>query len=170
MKTIVLNSTPLIYLARAGLSMVLTDLKVRKFTPPLVKQEVVEAGRREGHPDALILEEIFEEKRIEVKEPADKSLLSRLLRVSGLHETDAHVLTLAKENDAIAIVDDEVARRTARTYSIRYAGTPYLLTRAVLQGVMTKSRARQAMDDIVMAGWRCTPETYSRIMKLLDGF
>ena len=168
MKVIVLNSTPLIYLARAGLSAVLVDLEMRKLTPPSVKQEVVDRGKKEGRPDALILERIFEEKQIEVTEPTDRPLLLRLLKVSGLHETDAQVLTLAKENHATAIVDDEAARRTAKIYGITHAGTPYLLARAVLQGILTKERAKRALDDVIAVGWRCGPETYSRIMKLFD--
>ncbi|MGQ9642059.1 MAG: hypothetical protein ACUVUF_08080 [Candidatus Bathycorpusculaceae bacterium] len=42
----------------------------------------------------------------------------RLLRTRGLHLTDAEVLALAKELDGLVVVDDKVARKTAKVYGI----------------------------------------------------
>ena len=168
MRLLVFNSTPLIYLTKVGLSKVFENLKGEKVTSPEVKREVVDEGKREGVPDAIVLEKLFSSKVFRVVEPKDKESLSRLLKTRGLHVTDAEVLTLAKELDGLAVVDDEVARKTAKVYGIAYVGTLYILVRAVSEGVITRDRARQAVNEMVFAGWRCSIESYAKIMEVLE--
>jgi predicted nucleic acid-binding protein len=167
-KKLVFNSTPLIYLARVGLSKVLEDLKGEKVTSPEVKREVVDEGKRKGVPDAVVLEKLFDGKVFQVVEPKDKEFLSRLMKTRGLHVTDAEVLALAKELDGLAVVDDEVARKTAKVYGIAYVGTPYVLVRAVYEGLVTKERAKQAVNEMVFVGWRCSVESYAKIIEVLE--
>jgi len=167
-KTLVFNSTPLIYLTKVGMSKVLENLKGEKVTSPEVKREVVDEGKRKGVPDAIVLEKLFGSKVFRVVKPHDEGFLSRLLKTRGLHVTDAEVLTLAKELDGLAVVDDEVARKTAKVYGIAYVGTPYVLVRAVSERLITKERAKQAVNEMVSAGWRCSVETYAKIMEVLE--
>jgi predicted nucleic acid-binding protein len=167
-KPLVFNSTPLIYLTKVGLSKIFEGLKEEKLTSAQVKREVVDEGKRKGVPDALILEKMFENKMFRVVEPSDRVFLSRLLETRGLHVTDAEVLALAKELDGLAVVDDEVARKTAKVYGIAYVGTPYVLVRAVLQKLITKERAREAVNEMISAGWRCSIESYAKIMEVLE--
>jgi predicted nucleic acid-binding protein len=166
-KPLVFNSTPLIYLTKVGLSKIFEGLKEEKLTSPQVKREVVDEGKRKGVPDALILEKMFENAMFRAVEPSDRVFLSRLLETRGLHVTDAEVLALAKELDGLAVVDDEVARKTAKAYGIAYVGTPYVLVRAVLQKLITKERAREAVNEMVSVGWRCSIESYAKIMQIL---
>jgi predicted nucleic acid-binding protein len=167
-KKLVFNSTPLIYLAKVGLSKVLEDLKGEKVTSPEVKREVVDEGKRKGVPDAVVLEKLFDGKVFQVVEPKDKEFLSRLMKTRGLHVTDAEVLALAKELDGLAVVDDEVARKTAKVYGIAYVSTPYVLVRAVYEGLVTKERAKQAVNEMVFVGWRCSVESYAKIIEVLE--
>jgi predicted nucleic acid-binding protein len=167
-KPLVFNSTPLIYLAKVGLSKVLEELKGEKVTSPEVKREVVDEGKRKGVPDAVVLDKLFSSKVLQVAEPKDKEFLSRLLKTKGLHVTDAEVLALARELDGLAVVDDEVARKTAKVYGIAYVGTPYVLVRAFCEGLVIKERAKQAVNEMVFAGWRCSVETYVKIMEVLE--
>jgi len=167
-KPLILNATPLIYLTKTGLSRIFENLKIEKLTSPEVKKEVVDEGKRRGIPDAIILEKIFESNIIKVVKPGDKEFLSRMLETKGLHITDAQILTIAKERNGTAIIDDAVARKTAKIYGISYAGTPYILIRAVQQKLVTKEDAKQAIDDMILAGWRCSLENYAVIMKAID--
>ena len=168
MKALVFNSTPLIYLTKAGLSRVIAGLKGEKLTCPLVKAEVVDAGKQRGVPDAIVLEKLFEKDVLIVREPKDKEFLGRLCKTRGLHAADAEVLALAKECDAFAVVDDEVARKTALVYSISYVGTPYVLLRALFEKLIAKEEAKQAVNDMISAGWRCSIESYAKTMELLE--
>lgn len=168
MKSLVFNSTPLIYLSKAGLSGIIENLKAEKLTSPLVKAEVVDKGKLKGVPDAIALEKLFDNGVFKVCKPKNTAFLSRLSETRGLHVADADVLTLAKEYEALAVIDDEVARKTAKVYGIEYVGTPYVLVRAVFEGLLSKEEAKLAVNDMVSAGWRCSLESYSKIMQLLE--
>ena len=168
MKPLVFNSTPLIYLSKAGLSGIIENLKGEKLTSPLVKAEVVDKGKLKGVPDAIALEKLFDNGVFKVCKPKDSAFLSRLSETRGLHVADADVLALAKEYDSLAVIDDEVARKTAKVYGIEYVGTPYVLVRAVFEGLLSKEEAKLAVNDMVSAGWRCSLESYAKIMQLLE--
>jgi len=167
-KPLVFNATPLIYLTKTGLSNIFEDLKNEKLTSPEVKKEVVNEGKRKGVPEAIILEKMFENKVFKTIEPSNQAFLARLLETRGLHTTDAEVLTIAKERNGTAVVDDEVARKTARIHGISYVGTPYILMKAVFQRLITKERAKQAINDMILAGWRCSIESYPKIMEAIE--
>ncbi|MCX8177086.1 MAG: DUF3368 domain-containing protein [Candidatus Bathyarchaeota archaeon] len=168
MKPLVFNSTPLIYMTRIGLSRIFEELKGEKLTSPSVKLEVVDEGKRKGVADAVILDKLFQKDVFKVVKPKNTSFLETLSQASGLHMTDAEVLAIAKERDGTAIMDDEVARKTAKIYVIAYAGIPYISVMAFSQGLITKEKARQAINDMVFAGWRCSVETYVKIMESLE--
>jgi predicted nucleic acid-binding protein len=167
-KPLVFNSTPLMYLTKVGLSRVFEGLKTDMLTSPSVKREVVDEGERKGVPDAVILGKLFEDDVFEVDDPKDKRFLSQLLETRGLHVTDAEVLALTRERKGLAVIDDEVARKTAKVYGIAYAGTPYVLMRAVTERLITKERAKQTVNEMVFAGWRCSVESYAKIMKIFE--
>lgn len=168
MKPLVFNATPLIYITKIGLSKILEELKDEKLTSPSVKSEVVDEGKRKGVADAIILDKLFLKGVSKIVEPKDKSFLESLLQTRELHMADAEVLTIAKEQAGTSIIDDEVARRTAKIYGISYAGTPYILAKAVFQEIITKEKAKQAVNEMVYAGWRCSIETYAKIMETIE--
>ena len=168
MKPLVFNSTPLIYLTKAGLSRIFEGLGGEKLTSPVVKREVVDEGKRKGVPDAVVLDKLFVNGVFKVCQPSDRKFLVRLLETRGLHLADAEVLALAREHAGIAVIDDEVARKTAKVYGVDYVGSPYVLMRAVCEGLISKAKAKQAVNDMVSAGWRCNVESYAKIMEVLD--
>jgi predicted nucleic acid-binding protein len=81
--------------------------------------------------------------------------LSRLSRTRGIHAADADIIALAKEGTGLAVIDDEVARKTAKIYSIDYVGTPYILARAASERLVFKTQAKGAVKSMVSSGWRC---------------
>lgn len=168
MKPLVFNATPLVYLTKVGLSRIFEGLKGEKLTSPSVKREVVDEGKRRGFADAIILDRLFLKGVFKVIEPRDKGFLETLLQTRRLHTADAEVLTIAKEHGGIAIIDDDVARKMAKIYGISYAGTPYILVKAVFEEIITKEKAKQAVNEMVFAGWRCSIETYAKIMEAIE--
>jgi len=167
-KSLVFNATPLIYMTRAGASKVFEGLEDEKLTSPGVRQEVVDEGKRKGVPDAIVLESMFESNVFRVVEPKNQRLLRSLLQTKGLHITDAEILALARERGGIAVIDDEVARKTARILGISYVGTPYILMRAIKARLISKERAIQTIDDMIHAGWRCSVESYVKIVNAIE--
>lgn len=168
MKPLVFNSTPLIYLSKAGLSEIIESLPEKKLTSILVKTEVVDKGKQKGVPDAIALEKLFDNGVFEICKPKDNLLLSRLSQTRGLHAADAEVIALAKEHRGLAVIDDEVARKTAKICRINYVGTPYILARAVMEGLLSKRQAKDAVKSMVSSGWRCNVETFAKITELID--
>jgi predicted nucleic acid-binding protein len=167
-KPLVFDATPLIYLTNLGLSKIFDELKDEKLTSPSVKKEVVDEGKRKGVADAIILDKLFLKGVFKIIEPKDKNFLESLLQTKGLHMADAEVPTIAKEHAGIAIIDDEAARKTAKIYGICYAGTPYILAKAVSEEIITMEKAKQAINEVVYAGWRCSIETYAKIMETIE--
>jgi len=167
-KPLVFNATPLIYITKVGLSKVFEDLKDEKLTSPEVKKEVVDEGKRKGVPDAIVLEKMFKNNVFKVTEATNKTFLASMLKTKGLHITDAEVLVIARENDGIAVIDDEVTRKTAKIYGISYVGTPYILMKAVVQRLISKERAKQAINEMISAGWRCSIESYAKIIETME--
>ena len=168
MKPLVFNATPLIYITKIGLSEIFEELKDEKLTSPHVKGEVVDEGKRKGVSDAIVLQKMFKNNVFKVVETKNKNLLASLLETRGLHITDAEVLAIAKERDGIVVIDDEVARKTAKIYGISYVGTPYILMRAVVQRLITKERAKKTVNEMISAGWRCSTESYAKIMEAIE--
>jgi predicted nucleic acid-binding protein len=167
-KPLIFNATPLIYLIKIGLSKIFEQLKDEKLTSPSVKIEVVDEGKRKGVADAIILDKLFLKGVFKIVKPKDEVFLGSILQTRGLHIADAEVLTIAKEQRGTAIIDDEVARKTAKIYGISYAGTPYILAKAVSEEIVTKEKAKQAINEMVYAGWRCSIETYAKIMETIE--
>jgi len=167
-KPLIFNATPLIYITKVGLSKILEDLRDEKLTSPQVMREVVDEGKNRGVPDAVLLEKMFQNNVFKVTEPKNQTFLTSLLRTKGLHITDVEVLALARESGGVAVIDDEVARKTARIYGITYVGTPYLLMRAIVQRLITKERAKQAINEMISEGWRCSIETYTKILDAIE--
>ena len=168
MKPLVFDSTPLIYLTKAGLSRIFKELQVEKLTSPLVKREVVDAGKNRGIPDAIVLDRLFASGVFRVCNPTDQLFLTRLSETHGLHLADAEVLALAHDHTGIAVMDDEVGRKTAKVYGIDYAGSSYILMRAICEGIISKANAKQAVNDMVSLGWRCNVESYMKILEALE--
>jgi len=167
LKLLVLDATPLIYLTRVGLGSVFEGLGCRVVTSPRVKAEVVDEGARRGYPDASVLGELFRRGVVEVRVSGGGGLVERLLEARGLHTADAEVLALALELGGVAVVDDEVARKTARIFGASYVGTPFILMRAVGRGLVTRDGAVDAFREMIQAGWRCDVGTYDAVMAAL---
>ncbi|HID17779.1 TPA: hypothetical protein EYP26_05750 [Candidatus Bathyarchaeota archaeon] len=58
---------------------------------------------------------------------------------------DAEVLAIAKERNGMAIISgyNNRRRKTAKIYGISYAGTPYVLMRAVSQAIIAKKKRNE---------------------------
>ena len=162
---LVLNSTPLIYLAKVNVLELLKKLPEKKVIPTFVHAEVVAKGKKRGAPDAILIEKAIDKGIIELKTPKDKKFLQTLLKIPGLHEADAEVLALAKELKATAIIDEDKARTIADVNDIPNRGTAYLLLRLQKLRWLTKGEVKGKVDEMIKLGWRCSTEVYAEIVK-----
>ena len=76
-------------------------------------------------------------------------------------------MAIAKEFGYRAVVDDMLARKVARTYGIDLVGTPHVIILGIRKSLLTREEALTAIDNMVEAGWRCGPELYREIVRLI---
>ena len=55
----------------------------------------------------------------------------------------------------------------ARTYGVNFVGTPHMLIVGIQNNLLTRDNAIRAVDDMIEAGWRCSPEVYRAIIRLI---
>jgi len=164
---LVLDSTPLIYLAKTNLLELLEKLPEKKIVPHLVYEEVIVGGKKRGAADAFLVEKAIDRGIFEVRSAKNKKFLWTLARIPGMHEADAEVLALARELKATAIVDEDKARSVADVNDVPNRGSGYLLLRLSKIGLLTRGEAKAKLDEMIKAGWRCSTEVYSEILKSL---
>jgi len=167
MKPLIFDATPLIYLARVGLASVIEAIPTPKFAARSVFGEVVERGKAKGLADALALARLFEGGAITIADASDVALLRTLTRIRGLEEPDAETLAIAKECGYRAVLDDLLARKVARTYGVDFVGTPHVIILGMDNNLLTKEGALDAIDHMIEAGWRCGPELYREITRMI---
>jgi predicted nucleic acid-binding protein len=166
-RNIVLDSTALVNLAAGGLLDSLGRLPERLLVTPEVEQEVVAEGESAGRTDATALRALLDRGTL-VRVAGAGEGKRRLDRKWRLSRADASVLAVALREHRIVGSDDRRLRKAATVEGAEVGGTGYVLARLVATGALTRDEARAALDLMIAAGWWCTVETYSRILRALD--
>lgn len=154
---IVLDSTPLIYLNKVGLSFVFDEFQT--FVPQSVFDEVVVGGKELSQNDAIISEELINSKKILVEKPFG-GILAELEKIGGLGVGEMQAIALAKEKNAIAIIDDEFAKGIGELFGVKVHGAFFLIFCMVKSGKLSKKAAVQKIEEMIESGWRVGIETY----------
>ena len=142
---LVLDSSPLITLARIAKLPLLQSLAQQTIIPSGVYQEIVNTGK--DRPGALRVQTTT---WLIQKTPTDVSALDRLAQRLGRGETEA--IVLAKElPGSIVVLDDALARRVAREERTPVVGTVGLLIHAKHRGLL--SSIKPILQDLKQAGF-----------------
>lgn len=164
----VFDATPLIYLAKAErLSLVLERLD-ECCTTEAVSEEVVTKGIEEGYPDARRIERAVEDGSLNVLPVDETSMLERLRRNENLSNADATVLALAADRTGVAVMDERYGRTVAKAEGIETRGTAYVVLRLLRDDEIDASEARDAIDEMINAGWYCAPNLYAKIVRRIE--
>jgi predicted nucleic acid-binding protein len=157
MPDVIINTSPLLYLFRAGILAWFPQLFREIWTPNAVVEELKE-GREKGY---------------EVPDPADyhwleivapRTVPSEWLALD-LGAGELETMALALENtDRIVILDDALARRIAQAAGLQVWGTLKVLLEAKSQG-MTASNLPH-IDHLVAAGMWISDEIRQRVLTL----
>jgi len=166
----ILNSTPLIHITRAGYKRIFREFNF--VTSEEVYREVVTEGKNKGVADAFIIEELIN-KEIKIEKIKDKKFLSSLKKIASdhnmsLHPGEAEVLALAKERNDIAIIDESSAREIGNVLGINVRGSMYLFVKLFKRKLLSKNQLLDALDDMVKAGYRLSLEDYTKVRHELD--
>lgn len=156
---IVSNTSPLICLAKSGRLNLLKDLFGKVLIEEEVWKEAVGRGKKEGAPDAFVIESAIKDGWIKVEK------LKKKREFKGIHEGEAYTILLAKRHNCIALIDEEDARVVARALGLEVRGTLYVLRKAANKKIITRQEAIDVLDDMVANGLRISARIYSRFLK-----
>ncbi|MBL7066230.1 MAG: DUF3368 domain-containing protein [Anaerolineae bacterium] len=144
---VVSNASPLIALSKLGQLALLPALYDQVLIPQTVYDEVVVAGLREGHADAIVVDHFVRLGRITVHP----------IQLSGndwdwasqIDLGEAEVIALARDIKADwVIIDNAHARRAARSQGVLHRGTIGVLLEATSKGLLTIREFELLIEEI----------------------
>jgi predicted nucleic acid-binding protein len=156
---IVSDASPLISLAKAGKLYLVRELFERVLIEEEVKLEVIDRGKEEGAPDALVIEDAIKEGWIEVGKIEDEK------RFSGIHKGEGNTILLAKKYKCLVLIDEEDAREVARAMGLKVRGSLYVLKKAVEKGLMSKDEAIRTLNGMIEDGFRISTRVYTKFLE-----
>ena len=157
MRELVCDTSPLQYFHQLGRLDLLPKLASKVVVPPAVVEELA-AGKAAGYD--VPVPGTFD--WIEIIRPAAISA-ERLIGDLGPGETE--VLMLAMERpDAVAIVDDKLARWVAETLNVKFTGTLGLLLDSKRAGFI--DRITPVLDQLQELRFRISPAARRLIQRL----
>ena len=160
MPGIVSNSTPLIYLAKIGKLDLLKAIFGEILIPEQVWAEVVEKGKSLGQKDAYAVENAVAQGwiKVVVADPFEMPI--------ELDEGEEAALSLAKQlNLATVLIDEVSARSAARLIGLTPRGTIFVLLMALKQGKIVFDEFLQALDQLIVEGFRLKEEVYIQAIR-----
>jgi len=154
---VISDTSPLQYLHQLGLLHLLPALAGRIVVPASVERELL-TGRELGVnlPDLRILD------WVEIRHPTSRPALP-LINDLGPGETETLMLALESTN-AVALLDDALARRVAEILKVQFTGTLGLLLDAKKAELVTS--VRPLLDQLQVLRFRLSPQARSTILRL----
>lgn len=127
---VIINSGPLIALAKLGLIDLLPRLYGQVILPTAVFTEVVERGRERGYDDAFLVQLAIQQEKLRVVKVKEEDLPADIQDLP-LDSGEKQVLYLARrEKVGLALFDDERVREEARASGLQVKGTVGVIIQA----------------------------------------
>jgi len=144
------NAGPIIHLVKIGQLLLLKQLFGNIGIPETVKIEIVEKGKVQGKPDALIIEKEINKWIKVLKDPKIKKEFSER---SGIHSGEIAAIMLARELNLPVLIDDSSARNFANLMQVRVLGSIGILIKAVKSNILSISNALNALEKLSEVMW-----------------
>lgn len=146
---IISNSSPLIQLTKLGKIVPLLQAVSKIIIPKMVYTETIEKGLEKGYSDAIILNNLVQEKKIEIR---DLTLQDRELK-GYLHPGEYEAVQLALELELPLIIDDTKSRRVADFKKIDYRSTMQVMLELLESRDINYQHFQQNMNQYGKFGW-----------------
>jgi len=150
---VIVNSTPIIALREIGRLDILRELYGSVTIPDAVFREVTakDIHALGGYPWIVVKN---------VENIAAKEVFS-----TALHDGEVEVMLLARETGAkLVIMDDGLARRHAKYFSLSITGTVGVLLRAKQEGFIDK--VKPALDELIINDFYISSSVCNEILRL----
>jgi len=146
---VVVNSGPLMALAKLGLLDLLPRLYGQVSLPTAVFVEVVVRGRERGYSDAFHVQLAIQQGKIQVLDVNDRDLPSDIHDLS-LDAGEKQALYLAQRTKAdLALFDDEKVRDEAKARGMSVKGTLGVIVEAYRAGVLGFNDVENTIEAII---------------------
>lgn len=154
----VFDTGPLMHFARAGwlgaLKFVIDPAPA--FAPQAVRDELKRHAAQNSE-----LHSVLKDEWLRAHDETDTPFLGLFADLAEwLADADGHnlgecgVLALAKSTGYTAVIDDRVARKAAKSISVRFTGTLGLLVKAAQEGRLTVVMISSLCDDLIRTHYR----------------
>ena len=155
MRKVIVNTTPLIALAEIGELHLLKDLYEEIYIPNAVFEEI---KSEPAYTEVRSASEWI--KQVSVDSEDNREMLS-----SRLHSGEVEVIQYARESKAdLVILDDQLARRTAKYLGLTITGTLGVIIKAKEKGYV--SSVKPIMDKLIQNGLYVDPKVQAEVLKL----
>jgi len=167
------NTSPLIWLAKAGKLGLLKDLFGEVLISSETYKEAVEEGLKAGFKDALVIKNACEQGWIKVATLSEKqlSVCERVLQQSfELHAGEVHAIVLARDlgADVVLLMDDSSGRAFAEAWGLKVKGSLYVVFAALREGLLGVEETRGTVLALVEKGFRIDPKLLARVLIELE--
>lgn len=162
---LIFDSSPLIVLGRVKILEKVEKLKTVNLIPKAVYNEVILHGKLTGKEDALYIERLIQKEIFKVIEVKNLSLK---FPSSSLSQADQEVLSLSKEKNAYAVIDEDAGRSMAELLGIKAIESAGILFNLLDAKILSKEEAKELLNEMVNHGWYCSPTLYSYILNKLQ--
>lgn len=163
----VFDATLLIYFAKMSILDKVIQLKNEKIIPASVYAEVVEKGKKKGKEDAFFVEKLVLEKHFSINSAKPENI-EYFMKFKKVRRADAETLAIAKEEMAMAIVDEANLRIIAEMNGIEYAGSIFILFKLYKEKLIKKHDIKKYIDEMIRLGWRCSTELYADVLEEIE--
>ncbi len=154
---VIVNTSPLLYLHQVGHLELLKKLYGEVITPPAVIEELA-VGKNQG----INVPDIHSIEWISITPVKSISLIPAVI---DLGQGEAEVLALGLENPgSLLIFDDQLARRIANIYHLKYTGTLGVLVKAKKLGYL--SSVASVITILRQQGMWLTDSIINDVLKL----
>ncbi len=165
----VLDSTPLIYLAKIkGLSL-LKEVYEELYIPPAVYNETIIKGLERRFFDANTIQKWIDEKKIKIKKLNEKQKkeTERLIKFAEIETGEAEAIILAQHLKADLIIDDAIAQGVARSIGLEPLWTTSFILKLTHQKILEKEEALEAIKKMIREGYRINEEVLLELFERL---
>jgi hypothetical protein len=168
---IVSNTSPLIWLSKAGRITLLKKLFSEVIIPEEVCKEAVERGLHEGFSDAFAIKECIDQGWIKISELNEREikLCEKIMEHAfEIHLGEAQAIILARKIGALLLIDESSGRAFAETLGLKVRGTLYVVMKALREELVNRIEAKEMMLTLVGKGFRIEPKLLARILREID--
>ncbi len=165
----VVDSTPLIYLAKIGrLELLRTYSDV--FIPRAGHEETVVKGLEKRFPDAKLIQREMEKGTIKLQElSAHQQREAReLMKFAEIEAGEAEAIVLAKNLRSDMLLDDLVAQGVAKALNLKPLWTTSFVLKLFAEKKLPKKEARKIIEELVGAGYRIGEDVLIELFRKLE--